>query len=199
MVVVMIALVSSKLKRAREEDESICYGPRLEADKHVEKNLSLIYNSTDVECIAMLRMSIAPFFSLCNLFRQRGLVVDSINSLVEEQVAMFLHVVWHNKRFRVVHQSFRRSIETVSIHFHHVLYAIGELRDELIKPQSSSTHVKILDSHKWNPFFKVIVGYLASIILGLGSCLNTYVSSFILDCIGAIDDTHMLARVTRHM
>ena len=84
MVVVMVALISSKLKRAKEEDEPISYGPRLEADEHREKNLSLIYNSTDAECIAMLRMSRAPFFSLCNLFRQRGLVLDSINFSVEE-------------------------------------------------------------------------------------------------------------------
>jgi len=64
MVVDMVALVSSKLKRHRGEDELISYGPRLEADEHMEKNLSLIYNSTDAECIAMLRMSRAPFFTL---------------------------------------------------------------------------------------------------------------------------------------
>ena len=61
MVVVMVALVSSKLKRHRGEDELISYGPRLEADEHGEKNLSLIYNSTDGECIPMLQMSRAPF------------------------------------------------------------------------------------------------------------------------------------------
>ena len=61
MVVVMVALISSKLKRAREEDEPICYGPRLEVDEYREKNLALIYNSTDVEYISMLRMSRAPF------------------------------------------------------------------------------------------------------------------------------------------
>ena len=62
MVVVMVTLVSSKLKRRREDDEPICYGPRLEADEHRENNLSLIYNSIDAKCIAMLRMSRAPFF-----------------------------------------------------------------------------------------------------------------------------------------
>ena len=62
IVVVMVTLVSSKLKKLREDDEPICYGPRLEADEHREKNISLIYNSTDAECIAMLRMSRAPFF-----------------------------------------------------------------------------------------------------------------------------------------
>ena len=133
--------------------------------------------SIDAKCIAMLTMSREPFFPLCNLFRQRGLVLDTINSLVEEQVAMFLHVVGHNQMFRVVHQSFRRSIEIVNRHFHQVLYAVGELRAEMIKPPSGSTHVKILVSHRWNPFFKVTVGYLGSIILGLGSYIHTYVSS----------------------
>jgi hypothetical protein len=66
----------------------------------------------------MLRMGRVAFFSLCNLFRDRGLVLDSTNVSVEEQVAMFLHVVGHNQRFRGVQQSFRRSIETVSSHFH---------------------------------------------------------------------------------
>ena len=44
---------------------------------------------------------------------------------VKEQVAMFLHVVGHNQRFRVVRHSFRRSIETVHKHFYVVLNAIG--------------------------------------------------------------------------
>ena len=99
----------------------------------------------------------STIISLCNLFRQRGLVLDSINASVEEQVAMFLHVVGHNQRFRVVHQSFRRSIETVSRHFHQVLFAVEELRTNLIKPPSGATHPKILGSHRWNPFFKVFL------------------------------------------
>jgi len=44
---------------------------------------------------------------------------------VEEQVAMFLHVVGHNQRFRVVRHSFRRSIETVHKHLNVVLNVVG--------------------------------------------------------------------------
>ena len=77
--------------------------------------------------------------------------------IVEEQVAMFLHVVGHNQRFRIVHQSFRRSIETVHRHFHQILYAVGELRNEMIKPPSTAIHPKVLGSHRWNSFLKVIV------------------------------------------
>jgi hypothetical protein len=53
MVVVMVALVSSKLKRRRREDEPISYGPRLEADEHREKNLLSFTNQL------MLRYSYA--------------------------------------------------------------------------------------------------------------------------------------------
>ena len=61
MAIVMVALVSSKLKRRKGEDEPISYGPRLEEDEHREKNISFTYKSTDAECITMLRMSRAPF------------------------------------------------------------------------------------------------------------------------------------------
>ena len=68
----------------------------------------MIYHSTDIECISMIRMKRAPFFELVKMFRERSLVTDRDGVSVEEQVAMFLHVVGHNQRFRVVHYSFRR-------------------------------------------------------------------------------------------
>ena len=106
----------------------------------------MIFNSTDAECLAMLRTTRALFFALCNLFRGRGLVLETSGCSVEEQVAIFLHVVSHNQRIRVVHQSFRRSIVTVSRVFHQVLYAVGELRNEMIKPPTTGTHPKIMGS-----------------------------------------------------
>lgn len=103
----------------------------------------------------MLRMRRAPFFRLCNLLRGKDLLRDTIHSSVEEQLAMFLHVVGHNQRFRVIHQSWRRSVETVSRHFKEVLYAIGELRHEIIKAPSTETPLKITNSSRWYPYFKV--------------------------------------------
>jgi predicted chitinase len=88
-------------------------------------------------------MRMAPFFHLCNLLRSRTLLRDSIHSTIEEQVAMFLHVVGHNQRFRVIHQNWRRSVETISRYFREVLYTIKELRDEMIKPSSVETPLKI--------------------------------------------------------
>ncbi|WVZ57782.1 hypothetical protein U9M48_008124, partial [Paspalum notatum var. saurae] len=47
--------------------------------------------------------------------------------------------------------------------------SVGELRTDMIQPPSTNISTKILHSSRWNPFFK--------------------------DCIGAIDGTHVLARV----
>jgi predicted chitinase len=98
----------------------------------------------------MLRMTRALFYALCNLFRNRGLVPKKARCTVEEQVAMFLHIVGHNQRFSVVHQSFRRSTETVHRHFYQIFYVVGKLRSEMIKPPTPSIHPKILGSHRWN-------------------------------------------------
>nr|XP_034591364.1 protein ALP1-like [Setaria viridis]XP_034591365.1 protein ALP1-like [Setaria viridis] len=160
-------------RRRSEDARSITYGPMAERDRERNSNLRFIYESDDVHCVNLLRMRRAPFFQLCDLFRSRELVVDSIHATVEEQVAMFLHVVGHNQRFRVINMTFRRSIETISRFFHQVLYAVGELRNELIVPPSTSVHPRILGSRRWNPYFK--------------------------DCIGAIDGTHVLARVPLKM
>jgi len=83
------------------------------------------------------------------------LLRDSINSNIEEQVAMVLLVVGHNQRFRVMNPIFRRSLETISRYFQEVLFAVGELRNKMIVPPSSAVHQKIQNNRKWNPFFKV--------------------------------------------
>ena len=141
--------------RHRRCTPSITYGPMLQRDIERQANLQFIYQSNDVQCVELLRMRRTPFFQLCDLFRARQLLTDSIHSSIEEQVAMFLHVVGHNQRFRVLKFTFRRSIETVSRYFKEVLFAIGELRDEMITPPATSVPPKILGNRRWYPFFKV--------------------------------------------
>ncbi|XP_073362248.1 uncharacterized protein [Aegilops tauschii subsp. strangulata] len=64
------------------------------------------------------------------------------------------------------------SINTsVEEYFKQVLFAIGELRGEVIRIPSGQTPPKIRGSPRWYPYFK--------------------------DCIGAIDGTHVTARVSR--
>jgi hypothetical protein len=152
----MYALFFSRLRMQHDSRPRISYGPLRIMDEERQKNLDLIYNCNDVECVNMLRMRRAPFFRLCHLLRQRNLLTDSLHSCVEEQVAMFLYIVGHNQRFRVIHQNWRRSIETVHRYFKEVLYAIGELRQDMIKAPSNETPLKISNSPRWYPYLKVM-------------------------------------------
>lgn len=164
-IVVAIRAIKKK-RRAR-----ISYGPMHERDRQRIDYLNSKIWQCDVKCRNMLRFDRAPFFNLCNILRDRKLLEDSVHLNVEQQVAMFLHTVGHDVRNRIVATNFGRSFSTVSIYFKRVLRAIGELRNEYIRPPSSETLEKIAGNPRFDPYFK--------------------------DCIGAIDGTHVRASVTK--
>jgi hypothetical protein len=97
-----------------------------------------------VICVNMLRVTRASFFHFCDLLWERGLLENSIHKCVEQQVSMFLHTIGHNVMNRLIDTNFTRSDEIVSRCFNKVLHAIGELRNDFIRPPSSSTPAKIL-------------------------------------------------------
>jgi hypothetical protein len=128
----------------------------LARDQERIANLNFIY------IIQIIRTRKAPFYELVKRFRERGLLQDSIRTCVEKQAAMFfLHIVGHNQKFRVMHNTFRRSIETIFHYFNQVLYVIGELKQEIIKPPSGETPNKIRNNKRWYPYFKVSKNNLA--------------------------------------
>ncbi|XBH74921.1 hypothetical protein VPH35_101780 [Triticum aestivum] len=135
-------------KRAlrRVERHVIRYAPMLMREQKRITNLNCIYNYNDTEALWMLRMKRAPFARLVQTFRTRRLLEDSIHTSVEEQVAMFLHIAGHNQKFRVIHNTFKWSVETISRYFKQVLYAVGELRGEMVKSPTGRTPTKILTS-----------------------------------------------------
>ena len=112
LTAVMVSFVSTRLKRKTPEPDTPLPDPtalaliRDENEQHRLRTLKMIYHSTGTECISMIRMKRAPFFELVKTFRERSLVTDREGVSVEEQVTMFLHVVGHNQRYRVVHHSF---------------------------------------------------------------------------------------------
>jgi hypothetical protein len=99
-------------------------------------------------------MKRAHFARLVQTFRTRRLLED-IHTTVEEQVDMFLHVVGHNQRFRVIHNMFRRAMETILRYLKQVLYVVGELRGDMIRSPTGRTPSKIHTSPRWYPYFKV--------------------------------------------
>ena len=157
LVAGLYAYMMVMFRRSRQQTPRITVGSMADRAISRESNLRYIYHSSDINCSNQLRMRKAPFFRLCAIFRERNLLLDSIHTSIEEQVAMFLYVVGHNQRYRTLQPIFRRSIEVISRYFKAVLYAIGELRDEMIRPPSNHCHHKIQESTRFNPYFKVII------------------------------------------
>ncbi|PPD94131.1 hypothetical protein GOBAR_DD08836 [Gossypium barbadense] len=92
----------------------------------------LVYAS-DETCIEQVRMNRTAFFKLCEMLESIGGLKSSRFMLVDEQVAMFLHIISHHLKNRVIKHHFRRSGETVSRAFHSVLNAVIRLQDVLFK------------------------------------------------------------------
>ena len=158
MLLSMMAMAIVSRKRKRDETRiriGISYGPIDERDRVRMEYLNGKIWKNDTTCINMLRLSRDRFFRFCKVFRDRGLLEDTIHLCVEQQVAMFLNTVGHNLRNRLVATNFDRSGETVSRYFKKVLRAVGELRNELIRPPSLENPTKIAGNPRWDPFFKV--------------------------------------------
>ncbi|MFQ6645470.1 hypothetical protein Gotur_019099 [Gossypium turneri] len=78
-------------------------------------------------------MNSITFFKLCEMLQILGGLKSSTNMLVDEKVAMFLHIIFHHLKNRVIKHHFNRSREIVSRLLHNVLNAIICLQDVLFK------------------------------------------------------------------
>ncbi|KAM7513853.1 hypothetical protein LguiA_003436 [Lonicera macranthoides] len=128
-----------------------------------------VLNGDDDFCREMLRMDKHVFHKLCDNLRNRGMLRDTAGVMIEEQLAIFLNIVGHNERNRVIQERFQHSGETISRHFNNVLKAIKSLSREFLQPAPTSTPPEILASNRFYPYFK--------------------------DCIGVIDGMHIPAHV----
>ena len=154
--VVCAAIVVAVRALKKKRKPRVPYGPMHERDRmRMEYLTSKIWHS-DVTCMNMLRFNRASFFRLCDIMRERNLLENSVHLSVEEKVGMFLHTIGHNVRNRVVSTNFGRAFSTTSIYFRQVLHAIGELRNEYIRPPSPETPAKIAGNPRFDPYFKVI-------------------------------------------
>ncbi|XP_028762826.1 protein ALP1-like [Neltuma alba] len=121
-------------------------------------------------CYELLRMERACFISLCNELRTKGYLEDSRGVMLEEKVAMFLYIIGHNLRQRVVSDRFQHSTETISRHFKEVLRSVCQLGKELIKQETTELPAHVRNNPMYYPWFK--------------------------NCVGAIDGTHISAWVS---
>ncbi|KAL8479893.1 hypothetical protein ACS0TY_026728 [Phlomoides rotata] len=87
---------------------------------------------SDVDCFNNLRMNRNTFNHFCYLLRHSGGLVDGRYVSVGEQVVIFLSVLSHHSKVRVVNFFFKRSSHTVHQHFHNVLRVVLNLHGILL-------------------------------------------------------------------
>ncbi|XP_042067424.1 uncharacterized protein LOC121810744 [Salvia splendens] len=121
------------------------------------RHMNRLTGVSDVSCLENLRMDRNSFGRLCIMLRQTGDVVDGRYVTVEEQVAMFLGILAHHKKVRVVKFNHWRSGYTVSKSVHVVLRAVIKLhRTFWVVPEAVDDDC---EDHKWK-WFKGCLGAL---------------------------------------
>lgn len=111
----------------------------------------LIYES-DETCCDHFRMDRNAFSKLCNMLEARGGLKATKHMLIDEQVAMFLYILAHHVKNRIVKCQFRRSGETISRHFKSVLHAVIRLHAEFLEKPDPISENSTDEKWKW---FKV--------------------------------------------
>ena len=110
-------------------------------------------------CYELFRMDKETFMNLCDHLKRHENLQDTRFVTVEEAVAMFLLIVGHNVRMRVVADRFQHSTETVARHFKEVRRALCRLGKILICPNNMTNEVSsyVASNPKYFPWFKVRV------------------------------------------
>lgn len=134
IVVVVWQLLRNGLRKRKRDKEQAKYRIITRIPGQVY-HLRRMVKVNDVDCMLNLRMDRNTFGRLCSILRQLGGLSDGKYVTVEEQVAIFVSILAHHKKNRVVGFNFKRSGQTISAYVHLVLRAIMKLHDLfLVKP-----------------------------------------------------------------
>ncbi|KAJ9546352.1 hypothetical protein OSB04_018895 [Centaurea solstitialis] len=85
---------------------------------------------------------------LMRLSQKKNWLKDSRYVSVEEKMAMFLTMIGHNERYRVIKRRFQHSTRTVHKCFHEVLLAMFEFAKEMVVPTTSDTTSNMSSNHR---------------------------------------------------
>ena len=102
-----------------------------------------------------LRIKPIDLHHLCHILTEGEHVRPTIHMSVTEQVFIFLHIIDHNVRFRVMGSRIYKSTETVHRYFKVILRGVLKLYRALIRLRSEDTPQEIRNSRRFYPYFKV--------------------------------------------
>nr|GEY13707.1 hypothetical protein [Tanacetum cinerariifolium] len=115
-----------------------------------------VYES-DTMFISQIRMTQMCFVKLCNMLETLGGLKASKNMNIDDQVAIFLHIIAHNVKNRVMICRFYPSRETISRYFSRVCNAVIRLHSYFLKKPQPISEDSTDPRWKW---FKNCLGAL---------------------------------------
>ncbi|XP_042027523.1 uncharacterized protein LOC121774718 isoform X2 [Salvia splendens] len=122
-----------------------------------ESHMERLVGTTDIDCLVNLRMDRNAFRKLRRMLRELGFLLDKQFVCIEEQVAIFLGVLAHHKKNRIVRFNFQRSWHTVSVYVHKVLKAILRMQSRFIAKQEPIKDDCVDYRWKWFKVFLVLI------------------------------------------
>ncbi|XP_073120077.1 protein ANTAGONIST OF LIKE HETEROCHROMATIN PROTEIN 1-like [Henckelia pumila] len=124
-----VEFVAQRRRKYRRRERSYNVTGRIPAQIN---HLQRIIEIGDVQCVLNLRMNRNAFARLCYLLENVSGIVDLRYVRIQENVAMFLYILAHHKKNRVVGHDYLQSGKTVSSHVHEILRSILKLHPILL-------------------------------------------------------------------
>ncbi|XP_061343787.1 uncharacterized protein LOC133289801 [Gastrolobium bilobum] len=137
-----------------------------------------IVHISDTACIENTRMDRRCFHKLCELVKTVGRLEPTAHMGVEEMVAIFLHILAHDVKNRIIKRQFMRSGETISRQFSNVLLAVLRCHVVLLKRPEPVAENSTDERWKWfkinplladKPRYRTRKGDIATNVLGVCS------------------------------
>ena len=144
-------------------------------------------------CKQEFRMEADIFRSVANFLRAENLLRDTRGMRIEEQLGLFMYMLSHNASTDSLKRAFQHSGETVHRKINEFFDIIPLLIQKFIKlPNPSCTHVKITCDSRFMPFFQVRSYLHYTFLIPFLTTIQIFTSfSYLQNCIGAIDGTHV--------
>ena len=143
------------LRKLRRRRRRLPRAPYVNHAAKREEYINSILHGSEGHCVNQIRMKPIAFHHLCHILIEGEHVRLTNHMFVMEQVFIFLHIIGHNVRFRVMGSRIYRSTETVHKYFKVVLRGVLKLYRALIKLRSKDTPLEIRNNGRFYPYFKV--------------------------------------------
>ena len=153
-VAVVLLMGVALLRKLRRRRRRLPRAPYVNHASKRKEYINSILHGNERHCVNQIRMKPIAFHHLCHILTKGEHVRPIIHMSVTEQVLIFLYIIGHNVRFRVMGSWIYRSIETVHRYFKVILRGALKLYRVLIRLRSEDTPPEIRNSKRFYPYFK---------------------------------------------